>query len=122
MKIKKYLPAVIIALGIIAILVIWGRRQNSSTVTGNTDKIFFYGDTCPHCKNVEEFMATNGTRNKLAFQELEVYNNQANAQLLGQTAKKCGLDTDAGIGVPFFYDGNKCLMGDQEIINYFKQL
>jgi glutaredoxin len=122
MKIKKYLPAIIIALVIIAILLIWGRQQNSSTAVSSTDKIFFYGDTCPHCKNVEEFMAANGTRNKLSFQELEVYNNQANAKLLGQTAQKCGLDTSAGIGVPFFYDGSKCLMGDQDIINYFKQL
>lgn len=122
MKIKKYLPIIIIALGVVAILAILSTQKNLAPKPKETDKILFYGDTCPHCKNVDEFMNANGTRDKLSFQELEVYRNQVNSRLLVATAKKCGLDTSAGVGVPFFYDGEKCLMGDQDIINYFKQL
>ncbi|MFA6417419.1 MAG: hypothetical protein WCW61_04510 [Patescibacteria group bacterium] len=122
MKIKKYTPAIILVLGVAALLAIMSFSQQSQNVEPGNDKILFYGDTCPHCKNVEEFMNTNGTRDKLSFRELEVYRNQTNAQLLGATAKKCNLDASAGVGVPFFYDGEKCLMGDQDIINYFKQL
>jgi hypothetical protein len=122
MKIKKYAPAIILVLGVIAIIAILVTSQNLTPTLQETDKILFYGDTCPHCKNVDEFMNANGTRDKLSFKELEVYRNQVNARLLTATAKKCGFDTSAGVGVPFFYDGEKCLIGDQDIINYFKQL
>lgn len=122
MKIKKYAPAIILVLGVVALLAIMSFSQQNQNVEPGNEKILFYGDTCPHCKNVEEFMSANGTRDKLSFRELEVYRNQTNAQLLAATAKKCGLDTSAGVGVPFFFDGEKCLLGDQDIINYFKQL
>lgn len=116
---KKH-KTLIIVLAIIAgliILVSLGRFTNKNTDSG---MIFFFGDTCPHCKNVEAYMSETGIENKLKFQKLEVYNNPANAQLLVQTAKKCGLDTTAGVGVPVFYDGQNCIMGDQPIIDYLK--
>lgn len=123
MKIKKYLPAILIVLGVIIVLVLLSTKKNTTPdTTVSATRVFFYGDTCPHCKNVEAYMTENGTRDKLAFQELEVYNNQNNAKLLTQTAQKCGMDVSAGVGVPLFYDGAKCLLGDQDIINYFKQL
>ena len=115
MKIKRFLPVFFISLALIAVIVIW-------TVTKKPAKIFFYGSTCPHCQKVEEFMNQNGTRSKLSFQELEVYNDKANAQRLIQTARKCGLDTLNGVGVPLFYADGKCLVGDVDIINYLSSL
>ena len=82
--------------------------------------IFFYGSDCPHCKNVEEYLDGSDVRTKLSFQELEVYNNQKNAQLLAKKAQKCRLDVSQGIGVPFFFDGQNCIVGDENIINFFK--
>jgi glutaredoxin len=117
---KKH-KTLIIVLAIIAgliILISIGRFTNKNT---DSRMIFFYGDTCPHCKNVETYMSENGIENKLKFQKLEVYNNTDNAQLLVQTAKKCGLDTTQGVGVPVFYDGQQCIQGDEPIINYLKQ-
>jgi hypothetical protein len=112
-NIKKYWPAVIIAIVVIFVgAIIIAKRQPTL--------ILFYGDTCPHCQNVEEYIVANNIRAKLSFQELEVYNNQTNAQLLAAKAKRCGLDTSAGVGVPFFFDGQNCLVGDQPIIDYFK--
>ncbi|MFA6514562.1 MAG: hypothetical protein WCT50_04740 [Patescibacteria group bacterium] len=114
MKIKKYLPAILIIVGLIAIF--------SLLAVGKGPKmVLFYGDTCPHCKIVEEFIVSNKIEERIEFRKLEVYNNQGNAQLLTQTAKKCGLDTTQGVGVPFFYTGDKCLVGDADIINYFQQ-
>lgn len=117
-KRKRWLiPLVII--GVVAVILIWG--QVAAKLDASKPKmIFFYGDTCPHCKNVEDYMAQNNIRARLSFQELEVYNNSKNAQLLAQTAQKCGLDTSQGIGVPLFYDGQTCILGDQDIINYLK--
>lgn len=81
-------------------------------------QILFYSTSCPHCKIVEQYINDNNVKNYLVFDELEVSANPANAQLLVKKANSCGLPTE-GLGVPFFYDGTKCLVGDQEIINYF---
>lgn len=84
--------------------------------------ILFYSDSCPHCQNVETYINENGVKDKIKFEEKEVSQNQANAALLERKAKECGLDTAQGLGVPFFFTGKDCLMGDEPIINYFKAL
>ncbi|MFA5184033.1 MAG: hypothetical protein WC456_00735 [Patescibacteria group bacterium] len=83
--------------------------------------ILFYSDSCPHCQVVAEYIDQNGIRERFKFQELEVSRSQANATLLERKARQCDLDTAQGLGVPFFFDGEKCLMGDQDIIDYFKK-
>ena len=82
--------------------------------------ILFYSDSCPHCKNVEAYMDQNGIREKMKFEEREVSQDRNNAALLEQKARQCNLDLSQGIGVPFFFDGQQCLMGDEPIIEYFK--
>jgi glutaredoxin len=82
--------------------------------------ILFYGDGCPHCKIVEEYIEKNKTKEKLSFAQKEVYYNKTNANELVEKAKICGLPTDS-IGVPFLFDEKKCYIGDQDIINFFKQ-
>jgi glutaredoxin len=113
MKIQKYLPAILGTIALIFVITLM-------VINKNSEMILFYGDTCPHCKNVDEFMTANKIEEKIEFRKLEVYNHQDNAQLLTQTAKNCGLDTTKGVGVPFFYDGKTCLVGDTDIINFFK--
>jgi glutaredoxin len=96
-------------------------NQNQKSITnGQSDIIFYYGDTCPHCKLVEEYFNQNKTRDKIKFAEKEVYNNKQNQDELLFKAKICGLATNA-IGVPLLWDGQKCLIGDQPIINFFKE-
>jgi glutaredoxin len=80
--------------------------------------ILFYSDSCPHCQNLESYIVQNNVKSYLDFKELEVSKNQANAQLLAKDAASCGLSTDS-IGVPFFFDGTQCLVGDENIIQYF---
>ena len=96
---------------------------NETTTTENQSEsqiILFYGDGCPHCKIVEEYINESNIQNKISFAQKEVYYNQNNAKELEAKAKICGLPTDS-IGVPFLWDGEKCLIGDQDIINFFKQ-
>lgn len=84
--------------------------------------ILFYGSTCPHCIAVEKFMADNQIEEKIKIDKKEVFNDKANAALLGVAAQRCGLDT-ASIGVPFLWDGAtaRCLTGDSDIISFFEQ-
>lgn len=83
--------------------------------------VYFYGQGCPHCANVEKFLEENNVEGKIQFEKKEVYSNKGNANLLILVAKKkCKLPENE-IGVPFLWDGSKCLVGDGNIINFFKQ-
>jgi glutaredoxin len=95
-------------------------QKHNPTIINNTPTstmILYYGDTCPHCKIVEEYIKTNKVAEKLFIINKEVYNNQANADELTARAKTCGLDANA-IGVPFLWTGQDCLVGDQPIIKF----
>jgi glutaredoxin len=112
---KKVILGIIVIIIIGAIFMIYKKPSNISS-----EKILFYGSTCPHCKNVEKFINDNNIKSKIAFQELEVYENIANQKILGEKAKICGMDTN-NIGVPMFWDGKTCITGDQPIINYLQE-
>jgi len=90
--------------------------------------VLFYGDGCPHCKNVEDFITQNKIEDKVKFTRLEIpFNGRtskqlaANADLAVQVAEKCKLDVSNGLIIPLLYDGNnQCLTGDVDTINFFK--
>jgi len=69
---------------------------------------------------VEEYIEKNKARDKISFAQKEVYYNQSNAKELEAKAEICGMPADS-IGVPFLWDGEKCLIGDQDIIEFFNQ-
>ena len=79
----------------------------------------FYSESCPHCAIVEEYIESNQVRERLTFKELEVSRDTGNAQKLAEKSAACGIKEDE-IGVPLFWDGQKCLIGDQEIIDFLK--
>ena len=121
-KIKKFFKerTGLVILGIIVIFfgaIIYAKNRPADSVM-----ILFYSDSCSHCKNVETYINENGIKDRLKFAEKEVSKNQANAALMERKAVQCGLDLNEGLGVPFFFDGQECLIGDEPIINYFKTL
>ena len=120
-KIYKIIIMIVVVLAALAALLVWGHYESQKQIA-DSNPILFYGDSCPHCAIVEKYISDNGVKNKLSFTELEVFNNQANANLMAAKAKLCNLDTGAGLGVPFFFTGTTCLVGDTNIINYFSQL
>lgn len=81
--------------------------------------ILFYGEGCPHCKIVDDFIKDNKIEEKVKFSRLEVWYNKANQKIIANTAEKCGIPGDT-VGVPFLYDGKNCLIGSPDIINFFK--
>jgi hypothetical protein len=81
--------------------------------------ILFYGQGCPHCKIVDDFITQNKIEDKVKFIKLEVWYNKENQIILGEVAAKCGI-TSSQVGVPLLYDGkDKCYVGDVDIINFF---
>jgi len=87
-------------------------------ITTSNTPIFFYGNTCPHCKDVEEWMDDNNIEEKITIIKKEVYDNPAHSLELTEVAKSCGLRTNS-IGVPFLYTLEKeRLIGTPDIIDY----
>jgi len=93
---------------------------NAPNDDSSAKMVFYYGDTCPHCKIVEEFFLQNNIEDRVKFDKKEVYNNKSNQADLGKKAAKCGINPN-NIGVPLFWDGSTCLVGDKPIMNFFKE-
>lgn len=112
-------PALVIGsiIAVVAIFVIFIKLQNAPP--SNDTIIFFYGDTCPHCANVEEFFVENKVEEKISFEKREVYNSAANAKLLAERAAVCSISQE-DLGVPLLWTGKDCIRGDTDIIKYFK--
>jgi glutaredoxin len=100
---------------IFAAAILFTGCQNSND-TGKI--IFYYSLTCPHCKNVEKYIADNNVKSKVDFIEKEVSENQKNAAEFLDKAAKCKIKPEEA-GVPLLWDGSACIIGDDKIINYF---
>lgn len=132
---NNYLIIVIIILiifvGIGAIIIYHNYNQASFNKTNDlndvndlndfnvTGIVLYYSKTCPHCQNVEEFITANNIASQVNFTEKEVSENKNNAEEMLALAKKCNISASS-VGVPFLWDGNVCILGDQDIINFFK--
>ena len=128
---KKTLIPTILFIGVLvfAVVVLINNNKKQSTAininssppdSSQNEIILFYGDSCPHCAIVDKYLKDNNVKNKVNFTEKEIYRNKANSNELTAKAEVCGLPTNS-IGVPFLWDGKNCLIGDKDIIEFFKQ-
>ncbi|MCX6791478.1 MAG: hypothetical protein NT149_00345 [Candidatus Gottesmanbacteria bacterium] len=109
---------IIIIVGLLAFIAIGSKGKTTSSVHPQTAvPVFFYGNTCPHCAEVETWMKDNNVGEKVTITKKEVYDNQQNADEMILAAKSCGLPTDS-IGVPFLYAEGKCFIGTPDVMNY----
>lgn len=85
--------------------------------------ILFWGDGCPHCVVVKDFINANQVGDKIKIAYKEVYYNKNNQNFLTETVKKCPeIDSTQGVGVPLGFStaDNRCLYGDTPIIDWIK--
>jgi len=114
-------------LSLAGIMILFSACQRYTPINNNSDNnqatgsdiIFYYTNTCPHCQVVEEYINNNKIRDKISFQSKEVGENKDNASDLFYKAGRCEINQN-DIGVPFLWDGVKCYVGQDEIINFFK--
>jgi len=124
-KIITLLVVVLIA-GLLSLVVIVSNNKEKQAAEQkivtlkNADPVFYYGNTCPHCEIVEEWLVANEVEKKMTFSRKEVYDNRENAAELTKVAVSCGLSANT-IGVPFLYAEGQCLIGSPDIIGYFAQ-
>ena len=93
--------------------------SETNYIINNGDIVLFWGDGCPHCANVEKFLADNkDLADKLKVRKFEVYNDKEAQKLFATKAKECGLSS---LGVPTLYKNGKCSQGDVPIIEELKK-
>ena len=84
--------------------------------------ILFYGNGCPHCAKVEEYIKDNNLIKQLDLVKKEVFFNKTNLKEFNGYLEKHTLTYDR-IGVPFLVitSGDDCnyINGDTNIIEYF---
>lgn len=98
-------------------------QPGSPPVTANPGAMtYFWSETCPHCKNVVDFLASWPNGNKIVLDKKEVSQNKDNAVLFTKMGAECKIPAEE-MGVPLLIiKEGKCLTGDVPVIEYFKSL
>ncbi|MDO8240461.1 MAG: hypothetical protein Q7T51_00545 [Candidatus Moranbacteria bacterium] len=120
---KKIVSGIVLFLVLTMGLYFWSSKDEAKKAVETpvtSDVIFFFGRECSHCKDVEKFVSDNKIAEKVTFDSLEVWHNDANAKILTQKAQECKLAQDK-IGVPFLFARGKCFVGTPEVEGFFKQ-
>ena len=94
------------------------KQAGPSTTASSTSLVLFYSTTCPHCQKVEKYLTDNKVRDKINFDMKEI-SDPVVAQDLINKVKICKLDA-TNVGVPFLWNNGQCLVGDEDIINFFQ--
>lgn len=81
---------------------------------------YYYGEECPHCKDVLNFIEENHISEKVSFTKKETWNDRENAKELMARAKTCGIP-EKQVGVPFLYAEGKCYIGSPDVEGYFRE-
>lgn len=94
-------------------------NQNNKPNQNNQENTFvlYYGQGCPHCKIVEDFIKENNILAKIRIEQKEIYYNKDNALELLEKARICGINRNS-VGVPFLWNGKECILGDKPIIDF----
>lgn len=90
--------------------------KNSDSSNG---MILFEGEDCFSCIKVDNFIKANDIESKILFTRLEVFHNLHNADVLADKAQICGVNSSQ-LGVPLLWDGQNCIIGYVDIIEFFK--
>lgn len=114
---KRIILGVFLFLGM---LVFSGCGNQPAKVSDDSAIILFYGQECPHCQIVEKYVADNNVKAKVTFAEREVNHDSANANLMVERQRSCKLDEKSIGAVPFLWTADKCYLGQEEIIQFFK--
>ena len=122
----KRFPLIIIALTaaiVVGSIFLASKKDNpeaSLPLTANLE--YYWGDGCPHCQNVADFLATWDKKDKVTINKYEVWSNSQNAAALKKRYEYCQTPA-AEMGVPLlFTPEGKCYSGDVKIINYLKNI
>ena len=119
---KKMLAGIAILGVVIVGIIVWGMTSSTADAPAAevSGTVYYYGAECPHCKKVNEFLESNKIAEKVTFIKKEVWHDRQNADEMAQAASQCGLNKNE-IGVPFIFDNGTCLIGEPDVIKFFRE-
>ncbi|MFA9262586.1 MAG: glutaredoxin family protein [Undibacterium sp.] len=116
----------LIGLGVVLIAAIggivwWGLQEGKNAESFDPAvTTYFFGEECPHCQRVRAFLDENKIAEKFSFVKREVWHDKENARLMKEAARVCSLESSK-IAVPFIFSEGKCIIGEPQAIDFFKQ-
>lgn len=84
-------------------LVSCGQTQNPDIINPESDFVYFYGATCPHCQELNKRLSELGMYDLVSIEKRETYYNNANRELFLEVTKTLGIEQDK-VWVPFVLD------------------
>lgn len=125
-KVKYFFGAVFILIASSALVYsLWywssmGQNGVGTPMNSTTGIILFFGQECPHCKDLEKIIEEEKLNEKVSFDSLEVWHNMENRKVFLEKGFECGYTEDQ-LGVPFLYARGKCFVGTPDIEEFLKQ-
>lgn len=135
---KQKLLTIIFAIvitSLLAVILIGSKAQRLSTektgtpqtptplseIESTSSAILFYSDNCPHCRDVDNWIAKNQLEQELKIIRKEISRQPTNIQEMRLIAQECSLNRDS-LGVPFLFAQGNCYLGTAEIISYLSKI
>jgi len=121
---KKEIWALSIGLVLVIGFAVWGaldskKADESMSESMQADVVYYYGEECPHCKDVAKYLDENAVSEKVEYVKKEVWYNRKNNTEMMDRVRECGIDPDEA-GVPFLYARGQCLIGAPAVIDFFE--
>jgi glutaredoxin len=100
-----------------------GRKdgEQPTATPQKTDVVLYYEPTCPDCKLLDSFLASNGLNEVFNITKKDVTSDPANRAEMESVQKQCMNGVDKRV-VPFVAQDGKCAMGEKDSIQFFKNL
>lgn len=117
---KKTVIILVSTLIAISGLVYWGLQEEQQPTEDPSAIVYYYGEGCPHCKVINDFLVENNIAEKVSFEKKEVWNNKSNASEMSRRAKVCNIKPE-GMGVPFVYAAGQCFIGEPDVKKFFSE-
>lgn len=122
---KRFLKTLFLLLLVIMPVTFASAKKTTTTTVateGTPDKVtmyVFYGSTCPHCQELEEYVATTlkkdaRVKDILEVKYYEVWENSTNASFMSTVGTQLGTQVK---GVPFIVIGEQYFSGYGETMN-----
>jgi len=117
--------------GLFVVSLVFGEGPQSSPVKKDdfsvvsaggiyVDVYFFYGEGCPHCANVEPFIAEMEQKYPLRVYGFDIYNNRSCLSLFDEYSSLYGLPMERR-GVPTVFVADSYFVGDTPILEGFEE-